>query len=177
MTPAFSADHFEPVEVLPSDGIFSQHSTSDIANRLGIPVLISRCDPDKAAVKRYNKTIGPGALDNQAATFVLRCQRCIQPRTGSLGFGWAPARWQSEAGSIFVVRRDGKALLPLHAEVLCEYAQARIGPILEDALEDDTPGSRDAAVAEISRASFVWYWDKYLERSGAGTDGIGPYDV
>lgn len=42
----FKRPPFEQVEVPTTDVIFTMHDTSDIANRIGIPILTRRCPPD-----------------------------------------------------------------------------------------------------------------------------------
>lgn len=38
--------HFEAVEVSSTDPIFSNHDTSDIAERIGLPIFTRRCPPN-----------------------------------------------------------------------------------------------------------------------------------
>jgi hypothetical protein len=38
--------HFKAIKLLTTDAIFAKHDTSDIANRIGIPILTQRCPLD-----------------------------------------------------------------------------------------------------------------------------------
>ena len=44
----FNKPHFEAVEVSSTDPIFSEHDTSDIAERIGLPIFTWRCPPNSS---------------------------------------------------------------------------------------------------------------------------------
>ncbi|KAI4948249.1 hypothetical protein J4E91_006244 [Alternaria rosae] len=95
--------HFEAIELPTTDPIFTKHDTSDIADRIGLPILTRRCPPDP---KWANKSEGEmfknsDPADNENAASL---HQCLDPKaefdftTGSLGWGWRSAPWQNDMG-------------------------------------------------------------------------------
>ena len=160
--------HFEEVEVPGSDSIFSMHSTSDIADRIGIPILTRRCPPDPKWANREDVMFGGSSpFKNQDATFL---HQCCDPKaefdmvTGSLGWGWCPMQWQNEVGSVIVVRNDKKPLLPMHMEALVRYCRYEIQPLLAHSIGEyhpEVPMKKKDVLRMICRPTFVIYWAKF----------------
>lgn len=70
---------------------------SPISKRLGMPLLLWQ-DPDA----RYST--GPiGSWDNTFATFLM-----MNTDPASQDWAWAPMYWQTQVGSVLVLREDGK---------------------------------------------------------------------
>ncbi|KAK8074567.1 hypothetical protein PG997_009230 [Apiospora hydei] len=130
----FHKPQFEAIDVSPSDPVFSDGEGSEIAQRIGLPVLTRRfpVDPEWARGERDNLFKENPAL-NQAATFMYQC--CdptaeFDPDSGIMGWGWVPMRWQSCARSVLVVRRDKKPLFLFQAEALSKYCQYEVRPLM-----------------------------------------------
>lgn len=113
---------FEQIELPTTDAIFTQHDTSDIADRIGISILTQRCPADSSWANRDRKMFGgTSPTQNQNAAFLHMCcdpSAELDIMTGSLGWGWCPMRWTKRVGSAIVVRKDRKPLLPMHMEAI-----------------------------------------------------------
>lgn len=179
--------NFEAVEVPSTDAIFSEHDTSDIAERIGLPIFTQRCSPDPRWAQHEGNKIfeGESPFNNQDATFLH--QSCdpksdFEPLTGLMGWGWASSQWQNDVGSTIVVRQDKKPLASLHVEALCKYCQYEIRPLFGHSMGEyypEEPMSKDTVLAMISRATFSIYWYKLLDekrKEGENTDVPYPYD-
>ena len=180
--------HFEAVELSSTDPNFSEHDTSDIAERIGLPIFTWRCPPHSKWADGQNNGIfeKQSPFNNQDATFLHLC--CVPEaefdlHTGIMGWGWASHRWQHRVGSTIVVRQDKKPLSPLHAEALCNYCRHEIRPLLAHSIGEyspEEPMSKDAVLAMICRPTFVIYWYKLLDgkhESGDDASAPYPYDV
>lgn len=179
--------HFEAVEVPLTDPIFSKHDTSDIAQRIDLPIFTRRCPPDpKWANDEDNKLFERGSpFNNQDATFLHLCcdpKADFNLKMGTLGWGWASQQWQNSVGSAIVVRQDKKPILPLHVEALCKYCRYEARPLLAHSMGEyapEKPMEKDAVLAMICRPIFVIHWYKLLEeknKEGVDTDVPYPYD-
>ena len=173
---------FEAVEIPTTDAIFTEHDTSDIADKIGIPILTRRCPPDPKWVNSKHAMFAHKTpTTNQDATFL---HQCCDPGAefdlsiGSLGWGWCPMRWQSDVGSVVVVRKDKKLLLPMHMEALARYCRYDVQPILAHSIGDyhpEEPIKKEDVLRIICRPMFVIYWSKFMsEKNGYGT--ASPYD-
>ena len=163
----FDKPHFEAVEVFLTDLIFSDHDTSDIADRIGLPIFTRRCPPDPEWLnKAENENFD---FNNQDATFLHLCcdrQGVFDIHSGNFGWGFASQQWQNRVGSAIVVRQDKKPLLPLHAEALCKYCRHEIGPLFAHSngeYTEDDPLKKEAVLAMICRPTFVIRWYKLLD--------------
>ncbi|KAK8241435.1 hypothetical protein IWZ00DRAFT_70361 [Phyllosticta capitalensis] len=168
---------FEPVEVSLSDTVFCGNTgidrwTSDIADRIGLPVFTRKYSPDARWAEQKSALDGSSYENNQEATFLhLNCK----DRPGDfMGWGWVPMDWQSGSGSVLVVRQDKKPLHPWHLEALSEYCVDQVQPIFEAALEKCPPKDpndprtiaiRNAALAKISRSNFLETWWRVSDRN------------
>ncbi|OMP83424.1 hypothetical protein BK809_0004805 [Diplodia seriata] len=178
--------HFEAVEILSTDPIFSKHDTSDIAQLIGLPVFTRRLLPNpKWASDLDNAVFDP----HGDATFLhLRCdpKTSFDLCTGTLGWGpwgWASQHWQSSVGSVVVVRQDMKPLSPLHVEALCRYCHHEIRPLLAHSIgeyEPEEPMGKETLLSMVCRPTFEIYWYKLLDekrKKGEDTSDPCPYDV
>ncbi|KAI2634751.1 hypothetical protein GGS26DRAFT_551210 [Hypomontagnella submonticulosa] len=186
----FNKPKFEAVEILPTDPIFSDHDSSDITKRIGLAVFTRPCPPDPKWANDEGNKVFQGGLDggnpfnNQDATFLhLSCdpKAGFDLRRGSMGWAWAPMRWQNGVGSAIVVRQDKKPLLPVHAEALCKYCRYEARAFLAHSLGEyapEKPIEKEAALAMICRPAFVISWYKLLDEKrakGEATDSTYPY--
>jgi hypothetical protein len=174
--------HFEQIELPATHPIFADHDTSDIVDRIGIPILTRRCPPDpKWANSRDPMFKGVYPYENQDATFLHQCcdpEAKLDLRTGSLGWGWCSRPWQNEVGSAIVVRKDKKPLLPIHVEALAGYCRNANQPLLAHSIGEyapEEPIKKDHVLKIICRPVFVIYWAKFREeKEDYATPG--PYD-
>ena len=184
-----SKPYFETVEVSSTDPIFSEHDTSDIAERIGLPIFTRRCPPNPRWANDEDSKIfeHESPFNNQDATFL---HLCCDPKaeldllhTGTMGWGWASMQWQNRVGSAIVVRQDKKPLSPLHVEALCKYCRYEIRPLLGHSIGEyapEEPMSKGDVLAMICRPTFVVYWYKLLDekhKGGEDTSAPYPYDV
>lgn len=174
--------HFEEIELPTTDAIFTNHYTSGIADRIGIPILTQKCPPDpKWANSEDAMFEGWSHFNNQDATFLHQC--CDpgakgNPSTGSLGWGWCSMPWQKRVGSVIVVRKDKKPLLPMHMEALANYCQKEIRPLLAHSIGEyhtEEPIKKDHVLRIICRPMFVIYWNRFTEERKDYTTP-SPYD-
>jgi len=183
-----SKPSFEAVEVSSTDPIFSKHDTSDIAERIGLPILTRRCPPDPRWENNEDSKMfqNESPFNNQDATFLHLC--CdptaeLDFHTGTMDWAWAPQQWQNSVGSAIVVRQDKKPLSPLHVEALCKYCRYEIRPLLAHAMGEyapEEPMRKADVLAMICRPTFVIYWYKLLDekcKGGEDTSAPYPYDV
>jgi hypothetical protein len=162
---------FEAIELPTTDPIFTKHDTSDIADRIGLPILTRRCPPDP---KWANNSKDPmfehnSPSNNQNATFLHQCcgpSAQFDPSTGSLGWGWCSVPWQSDVGSAIAVRKDRKPLLPVHMEAFAKWCKEEIRPLLAHSIGEfypEEPINKDDVLTIICRPMFVIYWSKFVE--------------
>ncbi|KAF2790433.1 hypothetical protein K505DRAFT_251203 [Melanomma pulvis-pyrius CBS 109.77] len=175
--------HFEEIELPTTDSIFTQHDTSDIADRIGISVLTQRCPPDpKWANSKDAMFENKSPFNNQDATFLHQCcdpDAKFDMSTGSLGWGWCSMPWQNGAGSAIVVRKDKKPLLPSHMEALAKYCRNEIQPLMGHSTGEyhpEEPIKKDHVLKIICRPMFVIYWSKFSREKKDYTTP-SPYDT
>ncbi|KAL7894328.1 hypothetical protein HDV64DRAFT_127229 [Trichoderma sp. TUCIM 5745] len=178
---------FESVEIFPTDPVFNNHDTSDIANRIGFPILTRRLPPNPTWANNKDNAIfnHSSPYNNQDATFLHLCcdpSPPSNPTTGSLGWGFASMQWQNNVGSVLVLRQDKKPLHPLHVEALCKYCRYDILPLFSHSMGEyapEEPMKKNAVLAMICRPTFVISWYKLLEEKtekGDEADAPYPYD-
>jgi hypothetical protein len=175
--------HFEEIELPTTDVIFTKHDTSDIANRIGLPILTRQCAPDPKWANIEDaifKSSSP--FNNQSATFLHQCcdSNARSDRSnGSLGWGWCPLKWQNGVGSVIVVRKDRRPLLPTHMEALAGYCQNEVRPLMGHSIGEYSPEEpirKDHVLEIICRPMFVLYWSKFIrERKDYTTPS--PYEI
>lgn len=81
---------FEAVEVLLTDAIFSEHDTSGITDRIGLPIFTRRCSSDPKWAKSEDNEMfkGESSFNNQDVKFLHRScdpNSSFEPLVGSLG--------------------------------------------------------------------------------------------
>ncbi|KAK6506206.1 hypothetical protein TWF506_011125 [Arthrobotrys conoides] len=176
---------YEPVEIPITDPIFSKQvqSTSDIADRLGIPLFTRQCPRNPLwADSGESSSSGMGFASNQEAAFLhLSCnptEKFNPVALGTFGFGWAPEKWQYSPGSFIAVRQDKKPLDPLHMEALCKYCLDHVQPLFGHHCGEyapDEPLSKEAVLSMICRPTFSIYWYKrFVEENRARGGGYVP---
>ncbi|KAI0453615.1 hypothetical protein F5B21DRAFT_478629 [Xylaria acuta] len=179
---------FEEIELSARDAIFTEHDTSDIATRIGIPIFTKRCfpHPNWANVQDSELLGHESPYNNQDATFI---HLCCDPKAerdfsrGVLGWGWASSQWQNHVGSAIVVRQDKKALLPWHAEALCRYCRYQARDYFAHSMGEyapEEPMSKDLVLSMICRPTFSISWFKMLNEkleNGECSDIPSPYAV
>ncbi|KAI0902921.1 hypothetical protein F4823DRAFT_629814 [Ustulina deusta] len=173
--------HFEEIEQSPMDIILTEHDTSDIAKRIGLPIFTKRCSPDPSWANLHDSKI----YENMDATYLHLCcdpEAEFDPSLGILGWGWASARWQNRVGSIIVARQDQKPLSRWHLEALCRYCRYEIGLYMahsHDVYYPDEPMSKDLVLSMICRPTFTICWAKMRdEKHEEGENILGvpsPY--
>ncbi|KAI1828279.1 hypothetical protein F4861DRAFT_174509 [Xylaria intraflava] len=184
----FNKPHFEEIELPETDTIFKQYCTSDIAYRIGLPVLTKRCfpHPNWANVKDPELFGHKSPFDNQDATFLhLCCDPKAKPdlSRGTFGWGRTDLQWHNRVGSIIVVRQDGKPILPSHVEALCKYCRYDIRPYLAHSLgfyAPDEPMSKELVLSMICRPTFTVCWRKMREEKaekGEPCSDKSPYNI
>lgn len=160
---------FEEIELPSTDRIFTKHDTSDIADRIGLPIFTSRCPPDPKWANSHDEMFkGMSPFNNQSATFLHQCcdpDAELDLSTGSLGWGWCPLPWQNDVGSTIVVRKDRRPLLPLHMEALARYCQYEVQPPMGHSSGEcypEEPMKREDVLTMICRPMFIIYWYKFM---------------
>lgn len=170
---------FERVEITATDLVFTKHETSDIADRIGLPIFTRRYPSDS----RWSEGRDHGPrFNNQFATLLhLSCDPKAECEPPSMGWGWAPEQWQYGVGSVLVVRQDKKPLLPFDVEALCMYCRDEVLPLFSHSNGihyPEEPMSKEAVLAMICRRSFYIKWDKLLGeniKAGKNPELTSPY--
>lgn len=78
----------------------------------------------------YSQDLGPSDLRIIAGTFLnIGCK----PERADTGFNWglAPPEWQDDVGSVVIMRKDKKRLVPEHVHALADYHQHRLMDFFE----------------------------------------------
>ncbi|KAF2423400.1 hypothetical protein EJ08DRAFT_701195 [Tothia fuscella] len=129
----FHRPQFEVIEIPGTHSIFSSHDTSDIANRIGLPIFTQRLPNGES-----NDTINAGVIDDNmnqpAAVLHLRCDFKVDP-TNLIeivyGWGWPPKEFEKKQYSMLVVGQDQKPLSTINVEILCSYCRDYARPFDE----------------------------------------------
>ncbi|KAI0469470.1 hypothetical protein F4859DRAFT_505436 [Xylaria cf. heliscus] len=183
----FHRPQFEEIELSPRDSIFTEHDTSDVATRIGLPIFTKRCFPHPNWVNVDCDYFGNHSpYNNQDATFL---HLCCDPKAefsfiqGIWGWGWVPKQWQGLVGSVIVVRQDKKPLSPWHMEGLCRYCRYHVRALLGHSIGEyspEEPMSRNQVLSMICRPTFYICWSNMVlekTRNGEVCDVPSPYDV
>ncbi|KAI1146017.1 hypothetical protein F4825DRAFT_441951 [Nemania diffusa] len=180
----FNKPHFEKIELSATNTIFEDYESSDIATRIGLPILTKRCfpHPNWANVQNSELFKNESPYNNQDATFLhlsLDQKDDFDPSHGRLGFGWAPMQWQNHVGTAIVVRKDMKPLLPWQMEVLCSYCRYHARDCLAHTMGEytpDDPMSKDLALSMICRPTFsIWWYRMCNEKHAKGEANNDPF--
>jgi hypothetical protein len=170
----FNKPHFEAVDVRPTHPIFFEHSTSDVAERVGIPLFTRRIPMHSLwANGTYDgKLFNRSPWVNQDATFLHVCcdpEAEFEEGTGQLGWGFPPLQWRNGVGSVLLVRQDKKPLFPSHVEALCKYIRSELSPLFSHATggdwaTDQEPISKDLVNSMICQPTFFICWSKLVHK-------------
>lgn len=178
----FKRPHFEAAVVIFSDPIFDNHETSDIAERIELPIM-TRCFIHglKMANEDADTTIQGNSAGSPDATILH-----LSLDTRSERWSSVPQHMRTKVGSVVVVRQDREPLLPLHAEALCRYCHDHVSPLLKRSMSGyggRHPLNKEAVLSMICRATFEIFWHKFMEEktksAGPGIKELavpGPYD-
>jgi len=110
---------------VPGDHPVFSSTPTGISTHMGLPLLIRKYPLNQ--VRKDKSQVYP--YENQAATFMN-----LNADIKSEQWAWAPPQWQSDVGSVMVVRKDDKDLTPKQAEALTYYCQFKLQPVFEDSI-------------------------------------------
>ena len=174
-----SVPHFQAVKISSEHPIFSKHKTSDVADRIGLPIFSCNYRPSsKWWNDRSNSTFnGIDPRDNPDITYL---HLCCDPEASQWGLDTSPN--SHNHGSTLLVRQDKKPLLPWHAEALCRYSHEQVPYFAHSKGHSLTeqPMSRDSVLARISRPAFVVLWEQLVlkkQHEGEKEKVPSPYDM
>ena len=110
---------YEPMELPAYRSFF--HAATDVSKHIELPFVVQRIPGSVAKWKKRPDTpSGNTSWVNVAGTFLnIGCK----PERADTGFNWglAPPEWQNDVGSVVVMRKDKKPLLPIHVFALADY--------------------------------------------------------
>jgi hypothetical protein len=127
------------VEVSKDHAIWKE-SPTDSSKIMGLPLLVYRL-PESSAWDKNDHT----RFDNQPATFL---NLSLNPQMAGR-WGFALPEWQTNVGSVLLVRKDGKDLSREQGWALAEYMQFQVSDSLEAAMESGDERQRRAAVLKM----------------------------
>ncbi|KAI1125637.1 hypothetical protein F5Y10DRAFT_246746 [Nemania abortiva] len=184
----FNKPQLEAIDLPTNHDIFTEHDSSDIAERIGLPIFTKRCfpHPNWASEKNWDVFRGEIPYSNLDAGFLhMGCDPEAEfdhsGRTAAWGCPSVPWTWG--VGSVIVVRQDKKPLLPLHVEALCKYCSCDAAPYMAHStgmFEPEEPMSKDLVLSIICRPAFIIRWHKVVgekREKGEIVDVPSPYDV
>ncbi|KAJ6262935.1 zinc finger mynd-type protein [Drechslerella dactyloides] len=185
---ALKRPHYETFELEEKDEIFTKHETSDILDRIGLPIFTRRLPANKTWEEESDQRVfgGWSPWNNREATFLHLCldlTAVVDRKTGSMGYGWAPKQWQSKVGSIVVVRQDKKPLSPIQIEAICRYCLENVQPLVGHSLGEyapEKPLDKELVLKMICRATFVIFWTRFVAmkiKEGSNLDTVSPYNA
>ncbi|KAI0199956.1 hypothetical protein F4808DRAFT_471157 [Astrocystis sublimbata] len=174
---------FEQIELSSNHYIFEYNSTSDIADRIGIPIFTYRCYPIPSPSDDYDWH------DNLYAEYLhLSCD----PESKGWGTAIDHEEFDGTYCSFIMVRQDKKPLSLCAAEALCKYCLFEVGPFLELSAEEDGHNdennvkrsgalSKEAILSLICRQTFFLYYLKIAREKEDGTqqkvdNASNPYE-
>lgn len=146
-----------------------------ISKRVGQPVLVRKCPPDRAWKDDNNAN-----LSNQAATFLHLNDDPNHDdshgiKNGVLGWGLASMQWQNDVGSVIVVSSEGKDLLRSDIEVLCHFCQHKMGPLFEASHEGRI--TREEVLMEMTPAKYRRFVaESYQQQVSDDASTLAPSD-
>ncbi|KAJ8129261.1 hypothetical protein O1611_g4375 [Lasiodiplodia mahajangana] len=181
----FNKPHFEEIELSPTDKIFIDHDTSDIAERIGLPIFTKRCFLHPNLMNKQNRELlkdDAPFLNHDAVLLHLCCdpKAELDPSKGTVGWGLPSVMWSQSAGSAIVVRQDKKPLLPWHMEALCKFCRYNVVDLLWHPQAIQEPAMRDRVLSFICQPAFSMFWGKMVEEKRENcvvVDAPSPYEV
>lgn len=151
----FGLKPYTAAEVPDEHQIYLSTEVNQISALLGFPLLTRQCPPHQAW--KDDETMFPDPHENVPATFLH--MDALDPKSPS--FGWAPMKWQSNVGTVLVVREDGKDLTPNQMEAICEYCQGTLQSLFEKAL---ATGNHKAVMNALTREKFAIFFEEYKRK-------------
>ena len=170
------ASKFEAIKVSERHRIVWEE-VPEISKLIGLPIQVIQCPPVKSLLRSggYDRSNGTAAFINL----------CVDPMSSKWGF--APEPWLGAAGSIVVIRKDQKDLLPEHMEAMAYFCQYFLLPMFEDSvgagMQPNNPMSKRKVLDLITRKMFENFYlgfRQYKMDSGeldGGSDVEHPYEV
>ena len=141
------APKFEAIKVSERHRIVWEE-VSDLSKLIELPIQVLQCAPVKSLLRsgEYNR-------GNRTAAFI---NLCVDPKSPTWGF--APEPWLGAAGSVIVIRKDRKDLLPEHMEAMAHFFQYFLLPMFEDSfgvgMEPDNPMPKRKVLDMITKKVF-----------------------
>lgn len=169
---------FEKVEIPRDHPIFFNHDTSDVAERIGLPIYSRTYQPNPI----WSEHGGSEFVNEHASMLHL----CLDPKakfnmhTGVMGFGWIHRKWMNSVGSVLVVRQDKKPLSILDVEALSKYCIEDVQPLFahyNGEYAESDPLTSDAILGMICRPIFANKWRQLHEASIKAGNGITQFPV
>jgi hypothetical protein len=161
----FGADKYVSVNVPLDHPIFDNPliNTSYLSKMLGLAVVAWKYPPHQS----WESNIGN--FDNPEATYLF-----LETNEMSDSFGWAPPEWQTEVGSVLVVRRDLEDLMPEDVGELCYFCQFEASQVFEDSFEAEDPHkAREMVLRALTPAKYANFLEEY--RSAQGFQGSDTF--
>lgn len=122
------------------DHVIWKEPPSSPSKMMGLPLLLHKL-PENPAWDKTDHT----RFDNQPATFL---NLTVDPKNEDM-WGFAPPEWQSQVGSVLLVRQDGKDISREQVWALAEYMQFRVSDSFEDAMQSGEERQMRAAVLKM----------------------------
>lgn len=143
-----------------------------ISQRIEFPVRVSQCRPPHAT--QFDAS-SHGVI-NLAATDL---NMGVDP---TKDWGFVGPEWLDPAGSVFVVRDDGKPLHPQHVEALCHWCLYVLRPLFADSMgmgaDPLDPMDRERVLARVDKREWQCFYRGFDEWKGANrqvwTKGMWP---
>ena len=141
------APKFEAIKVSERHRIVWEE-VSDLSKLIGLPIQVLQCAPVKSLLRsgEYDRSNGPAAFINL----------CVDPKSPMWGF--APQPWLGAAGSVIVIRKDRKDLLPEHMEAMAYFCRYFLLHMFEDSkgagMEPDNPMPKRKVLDMITKKVF-----------------------
>ena len=149
------------VEISPNDPIFMANIAT-VSDALQVPLRMRKCPPDPA----WKDDGVMGRYNNQAATYLMRR---VDPTPDDGWWAFAPMYCQISAGSVIVVRADGKDITPQQVEAVAYYAQHELEDAIEDAAESESMKEKLKVAALFTPGKFREFFTKFKAKK-AGED-------
>ncbi|RDW84160.1 uncharacterized protein DSM5745_04486 [Aspergillus mulundensis] len=164
-SPAFVSVHTDSVPWIKN----AHSSLSSISTKLGIPLRLWKYP------NQEGKTVSRGGIcgsSNQNAAYLMMEVDISKP-----GWGWAPPYWNTEIGSVFVAREDGKDLAVHDLQMICQFVVDQVQPKLETTLEKIEFGRDSSARARAlkQQAVDIITWENVLKNDERNTHVAAEY--
>ncbi len=170
----------EPFKVKGYDLVFAEPITP-VSQRLELPIVAMRIP---GSLEKWKKEPPANYVFSQSSTSEplqpspnLNMSSQFNARAAWLQIGFDPAakpvgheHWQTELGSVMVMRKDLKTLLPEHVHAISDYVLEYVEMVRSRNL------SPEQGLKEISKGKFAKFWKEWSVKRG-NTGLISPYDV